>query len=107
MTSWRLARRLVIVTSATVVAATAGLAAPAAAHAVLEFTQPADGAVLAAPPPRVVMGFDEGAELPLGSVAVYNRAGHRVDEGLAYHPSGQASRVATNLPGHLPPAATW
>lgn len=110
MTRWRLARRLVIATTATVVAATAGLAAPASAHAVLEFTQPADGAIVTSSPPRVIVGFDEGVELPLGSVAVYNSAGHRVDEGLAYHPSGQASQVASNLPGHLPPGGyvvTW
>jgi copper transport protein len=98
--SRRLARRLVIAVAAAMVAL-AGLAAPALAHAVLEFTQPTDGAILAGGPTRVVMGFDEAVELPLGSVAVYDSSGHRVDQGLAYHPSGRASEVATNLPGHL------
>ena len=105
----RFGRRLAVVTSIVVVGS-AGLAAPALAHAVLEFTQPVDGAVLAVSPNRVVMGFDEAVEIPLGSVAVYNSAGHRVDQGLPFHPGGRASQVATNLPSGLRPGGyvvTW
>ena len=109
MTLKRLARRLAVVTSIVVVGS-AGLAAPALAHAVLELTEPVDGAVLAVAPNRVVMGFDETVEIPLGSVAVYNSAGHRVDQGLPYHPGGRASQVATSLPSGLRPGGyvvTW
>jgi copper transport protein len=110
MSCWRFVRRVLIVGAVTTFLALAGLAAPASAHAVLEFTQPADGAVLSSSPARVVMGFDESVELPLGSVAVYNSAARRVDQGLAYHPGGRADQIAANLPGHLPAGGyvvTW
>lgn len=58
-------------------------AAPAAAHAQLDSSSPAAGAVLAEPPPDVVLTFNEPVEVSLGAVRVYDSDAERVDEGGA------------------------
>ncbi|MGH9298882.1 MAG: copper resistance CopC family protein, partial [Acidimicrobiales bacterium] len=73
----------------------------ASAHAQLETTQPVEGAVLSSSPARVVMHFDQAVEIDLGSVRVIGPGDRRVDEGGTYHPNGQASSIAVNLPPRL------
>ena len=88
----------------------AGWAAPAFAHAVLQSTDPAAGAVLTKSPASVVLHFDEDVEIQFGSVRVYSAAGRRVDRGLAYHPNGDHHSVATKVAGNLAEggyAVTW
>ena len=92
------------------VAAFAGLAVPAGAHAVLERSAPADGAVLGSSPGVVAMVFDEPVGVSLGSVMVYDSRGRRVDEGGPYHPSGNGKAVSENVPSDLPAGGyvvTW
>jgi hypothetical protein len=64
-----------------IVAAFSGLAVPAGAHAVLERSAPADGAVLGFSPGVVAIVFDEPVGNSLGSVMVYDARGRRVDKG--------------------------
>jgi copper transport protein len=77
-------------------------AVPASAHAVLESTDPTEGAVLATSPSQVVLHFDEAVEIDLGSVRVLAPGGQRVDQGNTFHPGGEASSVAVSLQPHLP-----
>jgi len=58
-------------------------AAPAAAHAQLDASSPAAGAVLAESPPDVTLTFNEPVEVSLGSVRVYDSDAERVDAGGA------------------------
>jgi len=93
-----------------VVAAFSGLAEPAGAHAVLERSAPADGAVLGSSPGVVAMVFDEPVGISLGSVMVYDARGRRVDRGGPYHPSGNGKAVSENVPPGLPAGGyvvTW
>lgn len=71
-------------------------AAPAAAHAALIASNPADGAVLAAPPSAVRLTFSETVQLPPGAISVVGPAGNRVAEVIAAQPSG--SVVSVGLP---------
>lgn len=63
----------------------AGVAAapPAAAHAELVSTDPAEGARLAEAPDRVVLTFTEGVSLGAGYARVLDASGRRVDAGDA------------------------
>ncbi len=90
-----------LVFSVFVVAAFSGLAGPADAHAVLERTAPADGAVLGSSPGVVAMVFDEPVGISLGSVMVYDARGRRVDKGGPYHPAGNGKAVSQNVPRDL------
>jgi len=93
-----------------VVAAFSGLAEPAGAHAVLERSAPADGAVLGSSPGVVAMVFDEPVGISLGSVMVYDARGLRVDKGGPYHPSGNGKAASENVPPDLPAGGyvvTW
>lgn len=63
-------------------------AAPAGAHAVLERSTPAQGAVLPAVPSEVTLGFDEPVTLLPTSIQVFAPDGRRVGQGTAEHPSG-------------------
>ena len=93
-----------------VVAAFSGLAVPAGAHAVLERSAPADGAVLGSSPGVVAMVFDEPVGISLGSVMVYDARGLRVDKGGPYHPSGNGKAASENVPPDLPAGGyvvTW
>lgn len=87
----------------TLIALLAGLLpAAASAHAELESTTPARGAVLRAAPERVVFRFSEPVEGSFGAVRVFDSAGERVDEGDAYHPDDRSSEIAVDLRGGLP-----
>ena len=99
-----------LVFSVCVVAAFSGLAEPAGAHAVLERTAPADGAILGSSPGVVAMVFDEPVGISLGSVMVYDSRGRRVDKGGPYHPAGNDKAVSENVPRDLPAdgyVVTW
>ncbi|KKZ70933.1 hypothetical protein VO63_26555 [Streptomyces showdoensis] len=57
-----------------------GGSAPVSAHAVLTGSTPARGAVLAAPPSRVVLVFTEEIALSADAIRVLDPAGRRVDD---------------------------
>lgn len=59
------------------------LAAPAAAHAALQETSPADGAVIDTSPGEVVLTFNEPVTVTIGAVRVYDADGTQVDAGDA------------------------
>jgi len=100
-----LARRLSHLTLALAVALTAVLVvAPAAAlaHATLESSAPARGAVVPAQPGAVALRFSEPVEASFGAVRVYDVAGERVEQGEAFHPDGEGRRLAVELAPDLP-----
>jgi copper transport protein len=76
--------------------------AGASAHARLEATSPAQGAVVKEEPGAVVFTFDEPVEGNFGAVRVYDPAGERVDEGDAFHPGGEGPRLGVHLKPGLP-----
>jgi copper transport protein len=86
------------------VAAAAMLSAPSAAfaHATLEGTSPPRGATVKREPSAVVFRFDEAVEGNFGAVRVYDAEGARVDQGDAFHPNGEGSRLAVHLEPGLP-----
>lgn len=84
------------------VLATAG---PAAAHAILESTAPAQGSQTATAPAEVTLHFSETIGVNGRSIEVLDPSGHRVDRGDAHHPKGQSSTVVATLEGGLPKAS--
>jgi copper transport protein len=76
------------------VVATMLVAAPeAGAHATLVTTNPANDAVVAVAPARVVLQFDEPVETAFGSVRVFDANGSRVDGGALSRPSNDSVAV--------------
>jgi len=69
------------------------LPASAAAHAVVEQTEPTRGAALERAPERVAVTFDEPAESSFGALRVFAADGKRVDVGDVQRPSGAAIAV--------------
>ena len=84
------------------------LAGPASAHASLETTDPANGAVLTDSPPQIVLAFDESVEIALGAIRLYDGRGHEIDVGPAHH-QGDNAHVAVTLPalGHDAYVVSW
>lgn len=76
--------------------------APAAAHAVLEESAPASGAVLASAPATVTLRFDESVTTVPTSLRVFGPSGQRVDDGALARPGGDSTRVSVGLKGSLP-----
>jgi copper transport protein len=74
----------------------------ASAHAELEGTSPARGAVLHHQPSAVMFRFGESVEGNFGAVRVFDAKGQRVDDGKVVHPGGRGSEVAVGLKPHLP-----
>lgn len=73
-------------------------AAPAAAHAQLVSSDPADGARLKSAPTSVSIRFDESVGIgAFGYLQVTDQAGDRVDTGPASHPGGDDSVVRVGL----------
>jgi copper transport protein len=64
--------------------------APAGAHAVLESSDPADGAALDEPPAEVSFVFNEGVRASLGGIRVVDADGERVDTGAVEAEGGTA-----------------
>jgi copper transport protein len=67
--------------------------APASAHAELEASDPAAGAVLTAPPERIQLTFDDPIELDGSTIWVYDDQGRRVDSGAVSAVSGEPAVV--------------
>src|SRR3954454_15364055 len=78
-----------------------GGAGAVSAHAVLESSNPANGATLTSAPAQVALRFSEGVEIGLGGVKVFDPGGKRVDTNQSKHgPVGDTS-VVTPLRGGL------
>jgi copper transport protein len=69
-------------------------AVPALAHSTLIATEPRQDAVVEHPPDRVLLRFDEPVETALGSVAVYDGDGRRVDAGEIVRPAPESVAIA-------------
>jgi copper transport protein len=76
--------------------------AAASAHARLEGTSPAQGAVVKQEPSAVVFTFDEPVEGNFGAVRVYDARGDRVDLGDAFHPNDDGPKLGVHLKPGLP-----
>lgn len=77
--------------------------APAAqAHANLESSEPADGAILATAPERVTLTFTEPPDPQLSSVQVLDAAGAQVQQGKAQPVPGDDHSLQVGLPSDLP-----
>ncbi|MFT3865800.1 MAG: CopD family protein [Solirubrobacterales bacterium] len=76
--------------------------AAASAHARLEGTSPPEGAVVERQPSAVIFEFDEPVEGNFGAVRVYDAEGNRVDDGDAFHPNGEGSKLGVHLKPDLP-----
>jgi len=85
-------RRVAVVLGIAFVALVA-TAAPAFAHASLEGTDPAPGAVLEQAPSAVELRFSEGVTVALGGVRVYDADGARVATDPPQKPSSAVVRV--------------
>jgi copper transport protein len=70
----------------------------ALAHAELESTDPAAGAVLDESPSVVTLRFSETVEVSLGAIRLFDGAGTSVTIGTAHHPDGQDDAVQVELP---------
>jgi copper transport protein len=75
------------------------LAPVAAAHSTLVSTAPERNRVLEQPPKHVLLHFDEPVETALGSIAVYDGDGGRVDAGKIMRPSPKSVQV--KMPSQL------
>lgn len=75
-----------------------GPASSAAAHAELQETHPAGGAVVSRAPRQVVLRFSEPVEVSFGSIRVFSQDGARLDTGQPRHPDGRSDAVALDLP---------
>jgi copper transport protein len=73
------------------------VAGPASAHASLEMSDPANGAVLTQPPSQIVLGFDESVDIALGAIRLYDGRGNEIDVGPAHH-EGDNAHVAVSVP---------
>ncbi|MFE7120280.1 copper resistance CopC/CopD family protein [Streptomyces sp. NPDC057654] len=76
-------------------------ATPAAAHAALTATDPADGSVVKTAPQRVKLTFSEGVLLSADSLRVLDPQGKRVEEGRAAHADGASDTATVALRGGL------
>ncbi|MDX3227055.1 copper resistance CopC/CopD family protein [Streptomyces sp. ME19-01-6] len=98
-------RRLLSVCGALLAALLCALsfgASPAAAHAALTATDPADGAVVKTAPAQVRLTFSEGVLLSRDSVRVLDPKSNRVDTGSPAHVGGKSSTAAVSLHSGLP-----
>ena len=79
------------------------LAFPATAfgHAIVSETDPKIDEVVAAPPQRVVMRFNEPVEIAFGAIRVFDTKGRRVDLNDADHVPGQADSIQVGLQPRL------
>lgn len=85
-------------------------AQPAAAHATLVETVPADGTTVEAPPERITLRFNEPVTTPQGGIRVFDSAGERVDAGDPARVEGEPAALAVSLDGEVDPGdyvVTW
>jgi methionine-rich copper-binding protein CopC len=79
-----------------------GAAGPASAHAELRAAEPAEGAVLSAPPARISLSFTEPMQVT--SLRLLDEAGRNAaPPGRPAH--GGHRRARADVPGPLPPGA--
>jgi copper transport protein len=76
-------------------------ARPAAAHAALDTTIPADGETVADAPSEVLITFNEPVEATLGAARVYDGTGTQVDEGDARLLGDDHLTLRVGLPSDL------
>ncbi|MFJ8473938.1 FixH family protein [Kitasatospora sp. NPDC094011] len=72
-------------------------AGPAAAHATLDATDPAQNSVVATAPPAVTLTFSETVSLSSDSVRVLDPAGKAVDTGNPAHADGKGNTARVGL----------
>jgi copper transport protein len=77
-------------------------AGPASAHATLQESVPADGAIVSTQPAQVLLKFDESVEVALGGITVLAADGSSVTAGKVHHVAGPGSQVAIGLRTDLP-----
>lgn len=70
-------------------------------HASLVSSEPTRGAVLEAPPTEVVFNFNEGVDVELGGIRVFNAAGEIIPTGEIERPGGSAETISASLPADL------
>ncbi|MGW2490213.1 copper resistance CopC/CopD family protein [Streptomyces sp. NPDC001606] len=75
-----------------------GTAAPAAAHAALRGTDPADGSVVRTAPRQLTLAFTESVALLTDSVRIYDPHNHPVRTGPAEHAPGRSDTVRVGFP---------
>ncbi|HEX5712472.1 MAG TPA: CopD family protein [Solirubrobacterales bacterium] len=97
-------RRRPLLLAVAALAVAALLSAPSAvqAHATLEATSPQRGATVQQQPEAVAFRFSEPVEGSFGAIRVFDAEGARVDEGDAFHPEGEGTRIAVALKPDLP-----
>lgn len=69
----------------------------AAGHATLEGSSPAGGTTVERQPGAVVFFFSEAVEGNFGALRVYDAEGSRVEQGDAFHPGGEGSKLGVDL----------
>jgi copper transport protein len=82
----------------TVVVALVAGASPAAAHAELIETRPANGEQLDAPPDQVYLRFNESVDILDDSLEVFDSSGDQLDLDRADHVDGDGTTLGTDLP---------
>ncbi|MEX0868285.1 MAG: copper resistance protein CopC [Nitriliruptoraceae bacterium] len=78
MQTWPRDRRRTLLIAMLALLAWVALAVPAAGHAFLVATDPADGATLPDAPEQFALDFDEAVEVPLDGVRLFDAAGARL-----------------------------
>jgi copper transport protein len=95
----KVAARRVLVVAALAVVFVVLLAAPAFAHATLDSTTPAPGAVLTSTPNAITLTFSEPVTVALGGVRLYDQSGDRIATDPPTKPAGNT--VSTETRGRL------
>ncbi|MCC9309360.1 FixH family protein [Kitasatospora sp. RB6PN24] len=90
-----------LTTAGTVLVLLLGAAGPAAAHAALLQTDPAQNSVVATAPTAVTLTFSEGVTLSGDSVRVLDPSGKQVDTGGPGHADGKDDTATVGLRGGL------
>ena len=84
----RSAARRVLVVAALAVVLVVALASPAFAHATLETTNPAPGAVLTSTPNAIILEFSEPVTVALGGMRLFDENGDRIATDPPTKPDG-------------------
>jgi len=95
----RAAARRVLVVVALAAVLVAVFASPAFAHATLETTNPAPGAVLTGTPNAITLEFSEPVTVALGGIRLYDQNGDRIATDPPTKPA--ADTVSTETRGRL------
>jgi len=74
------------------------VAAPASAHALLLTSSPAAETSMSIPPKQIELTFSENVEISLGSIALVNEKGDRVDIGAPHHSATSDHSIEASVP---------